>query len=122
MLRSTGAACQGASARFRLSPASSAYPQSHAPVPRAFVCPRHPHQPQQYDHQVLVLRLGEQLPKAFGKVAYMFIQTYNGNWHRTPPWFQGWIFFPLIPQGVLSCYFPFQKCKHRVYQMLKMEN
>ena len=72
------------------------------------------HQPQQYDHQVLVLGLGEQLPKPLGKVAYMFIQTYNGNWHRTPPWFQGWIFFFLIPHGVLSCHFPFQKCKHRV--------
>jgi hypothetical protein len=37
-------------------------------------------------------------------MAYLFVQTYNGDRHRTPPWIQGWLFFSLIPHGVLSCY------------------
>jgi hypothetical protein len=40
--------------------------------------------------------------------------TVTKYWHWTPLWLQGWIFFSLIPHGVLSCSFPFQKCKHRV--------
>jgi len=35
------------------------------------------HQPQQYGHQVLELRLGEQLTELLGKVAQLGIQTYN---------------------------------------------
>src|SRR5258708_2357022 len=71
------------------------------------------HQPKPHDHEVLILGLGELLTKPFGKLSQLVIQTYNGNWHRTPPWLQESIFFFLIPHGVLSCYFPFQKCKHR---------
>src|SRR6266571_1181621 len=71
------------------------------------------HQPQQYGHEVLVLGLREQFLEPLGKVAHLFIQTYNGNWHWTPPWSQGLLFFSLIPHGVLSCHSPFQKCKHR---------
>src|SRR2546423_6564012 len=71
------------------------------------------HQSQQHDDEVLILGLGELVTKAFGKLPQGLIQTYNGNWHRTPPWFQGSIFFSLISHGVLSRYFPFQKCKHR---------
>src|SRR5712692_659887 len=73
------------------------------------------HQPKPHDHEVLVLGLGEKLAEPFGKVAHVFIQTYNGNWHRTPPWSQRVLFFSLIPHGVLSCHSPFQKCKHREY-------
>src|SRR6266852_5549078 len=84
----TAAASQGASEKKRLSPAK-------------------------HGHEVLVLGLGEKLAEPFGKVAHIFIQTYNGNWHRTPPWSQRVLFFSLIPHGVLSCHSPFQKCKHR---------
>src|SRR6266852_8224144 len=71
------------------------------------------HQPQQHGHEVLVLGLGEQVLEPLGKVAHLFIQTYNGDWHWTPPGSQGLFFFSLIPHGVLSCHSPFQKCKHR---------
>ncbi len=67
------------------------------------------HQPQQYGHEVLVLRLTELLSGALGKVAQLVIQAYNGNRHRTPAWSQGVFFTCLIPQGVLSCHPPFQK-------------
>jgi hypothetical protein len=50
------------------------------------------HQPQQYDHEVLILGLGEQAVVSFGKVAQLVVQTYNGYWHRTPPWFQASLF------------------------------
>src|SRR5438034_1829872 len=43
----------------------------------------------------------------FGKLAYLIIQAYNRDWHRTPPWFQASFFF-LIPHGVLSCYLLFK--------------
>src|SRR6266702_878549 len=71
------------------------------------------HQSQQHGHEVLILGFGEHLPKPFCKVADIFIQAYNGDRHWTPPWPQGWLFLPLIPHGVLSCYLPFKKCKHR---------
>src|SRR6266849_5834519 len=76
------------------------------------------HQPQQYGHEVLVLGFGEQVLEPLGKVAHLFIQTYNGDWHWTPPGSQGLFFFSLIPHGVLSCHSPFQKCKHRVRKQL----
>src|SRR6266699_775721 len=61
-------------------------------------------QPQQYGHEVLVLRLGKNRAETLRKVAHFFIQTYNRLWHRTPPWFQGFLFTFVIPHGVLSCY------------------
>src|SRR5205823_3763343 len=54
------------------------------------------HQPQQHGHEVLVLGLGEQVLEPLAKVAHLFIQTYNGNWHGTPPWSQELFFFCLI--------------------------
>src|SRR6266516_3498867 len=75
-------------------------------------CPFAEHQPQQYGHEVLVLGVGEHLPKAFCKVAYLFVQTYNGYRHRTPPWIQGCFFF--LNTTWCSFLLPsFKKCKHR---------
>ena len=51
------------------------------------------HQPQQYGHEVLVLRLTQQDSEPLGKVTQLVIQAYNGQWHRTPPWFQVYFFF-----------------------------
>ncbi len=65
-------------------------------------------QPQQYGHEVLILRLAEHRAKTLGKVTDFFIQAYNGLWHRTPLWFQGFLVTCLIPHRVLSCY-PFPK-------------
>jgi len=64
------------------------------------------HQPQQYGHEVLLLRLGKQQAETLGKMAHFFVQAYNRLWHWTPPWSQGffihlfdttWCPFPLPP-------------------------
>ncbi len=68
------------------------------------------HWPQQYGHEVLELRLREPLTELFYKMA----QTYNRNWHRVPPWSQGFQIHPLVPYGVPCFNLPSQKCKHRV--------
>ena len=88
-------------------------PQQFRKHPSAFAL----HQPQQHGHEVLVLGFTQVLTVALRKVAHLFIQTYNGNRHRTPPWFQAFVFSFLIPHGVLSHHSPLQKCKHRVPEM-----
>lgn len=53
------------------------------------------HQPQQYSHKVLILRLAEVATVLFDKVTQAFIQAYNRNWHRTPPVVSRWFLSPL---------------------------
>jgi hypothetical protein len=49
------------------------------------------HQPQQYDHEVLVLRFTPLLTKPLGQLAQVLIQTYNGNKHGHL-WSKGFFF------------------------------
>ena len=110
-ISATAASSQGASDKKRLNPAKWFHPQSDATTPkRSGLTER---QPEQHGYEVLILGLREQLVEPFSKLAYLFIQAYNGSWHRIPSWSQALLFF-LIPHGVLSCHFPFEKCKYRV--------
>jgi hypothetical protein len=71
------------------------------------------HQPQQDDHEVLILRLAQVVTEPFGEVAQVRVQTYNGDRNGTPPWLKGFLFTFLIPHGVLSSNPSLKKCKHR---------
>ena len=69
------------------------------------------HQPQQYDHEVLILGFREPPTIAFDKVIQVVIQAYNGDGCRTPSGFQRFLFTLVIPHGVLFCDPAFQNVK-----------